>query len=122
VTAAIVAADVTSGPADAALERLIDSAWAALERHDDLARAATELVPPERLQRMHAPHLGVVRELFERGRRDGAFRDDLALEWLVQVFYSLLHAAADHARLHGAERDAVRAHLVATLRAVVAPA
>jgi Zn-dependent protease with chaperone function len=37
-----------------------------------------------------APLLG----LLTRGQAQGAFRDDLPVQWLVTVFYSLIHAAA----------------------------
>lgn len=36
----------------------------------------------------------VIRELFERGQREGEFRADLSAAWLTEAFYSLVTGAA----------------------------
>jgi hypothetical protein len=43
--------------------------------------------------------------LVERGQRDGAFRSDLPTDWLVSMFFTLMHGADEHARTHDMSRD-----------------
>jgi len=37
----------------------------------------------------------LLRQLVKRGRRDGSFRNDVPVEWLVSAFFSLIHTARD---------------------------
>ena len=118
---AVEAADPGAGPADEALERLIAACWQQLARQEALARASASHVPPERLHRAHARLLTIVRDLLERGQREGVFRDDLPTDWLATTFYALLHAAAEHARSRRAKRAATLAMLTTTVRELFAP-
>lgn len=43
----------------------------------------------------HGSHLRRIDALIERGRRSGAFRDDMPRPWQVATCYSLMHTAAD---------------------------
>jgi AcrR family transcriptional regulator len=81
-----------------ALERLITSAWEELERQVAIRQAAAEELSPEAVRRSHETAAVTVRELIERGRRAGAFRKDLPVEWLVASCFALLHTAADEVR------------------------
>lgn len=116
--AAIDAARPGDGPAGEALARVSAASWAQLAHQDTVARAAAEHVPPDRLRRLHQPLMTLVGDLVARGQRDGALRTDLPADWLVSMFYALLHAAADHARAHGADRARVGEMLAVTLRDV----
>jgi TetR/AcrR family transcriptional repressor of mexCD-oprJ operon len=113
---AIEEADPTAGPADAALERMATASWRQIAHFDALARGATEHVSAAALQRTHAPIMGYVRALVQRGQADGVFRSDLPAEWLVTLYFSLVHGAADHARAHGMKREPVLALLLTSLR------
>jgi TetR/AcrR family transcriptional repressor of mexCD-oprJ operon len=97
-SAAIDEADPDTGPAGAALSRVLAAAWNELDRQGAMARASAEHVPPERLKGSHHALLSRLRHLIERGQREGAFRPDLPTDWLVSVFYALLHAASDDVR------------------------
>jgi AcrR family transcriptional regulator len=102
--AAIEEARPDAGPPAAALERMAAASWGALARFEGLARRAAEHVPPGALHRTHAPLMAHMHALVTRGRRDGAFRTDLPVDWLVTTFYALVHAADDHASAHGLSR------------------
>jgi TetR/AcrR family transcriptional repressor of mexCD-oprJ operon len=91
----IAAAGIDDGPASHALQRLITAGWRALASHLAVARLALEVLPPERLRQVHQEALGPLRRLITRGQRAGEFRDDQPAEWMVTVFYALVHAAAD---------------------------
>jgi AcrR family transcriptional regulator len=116
--AAVDAAEPAVGPADEALVRVLGVSWSHLARQDALARSAAEHLSSERLQRKHAPLMARMRELVVRGQADGVFRTDLPADWLVQTFYALVHAAADHARAHRLKRSAAQEMLETTIRDV----
>ena len=117
--AAIDSARPGDGPAGEALSRVSDAAWGQLAHQDAVARAAAEHVPPDRLRRLHHPLMTLVSELVVRGQRDGDLRTDLPADWIVSMYYALLHAAADHARAHGVDRGRVGEMLAVTLRDVL---
>ncbi|MFI6513787.1 TetR/AcrR family transcriptional regulator [Streptosporangium sp. NPDC050855] len=102
-----------------ALKALIGSSWRILSRYGRLHPAALRLLGPERMREHHDQPLVRVRTLIIRGRREGVIRDDLSEDWLVTVFYSLLHAAAlevDAGRLPAdAAADTLTATLLSTL-------
>ncbi|MGZ4271617.1 MAG: TetR/AcrR family transcriptional regulator [Solirubrobacteraceae bacterium] len=117
----IEAADPAVGPADEAMGRMVAASWDHLARQDALARAVAEHLPSGHVHRTHAPLMVNMQALVERGQRDGTFRGDLSADWLVSVFYALVHAADDHARAHGIPRERALELLRATLRDVFAP-
>jgi TetR/AcrR family transcriptional repressor of mexCD-oprJ operon len=119
-TAAIDEAGPDAGPADAALDRVLAAAWTELDRHGAMARASAEHVPSERLRASHHALLSRLEQLIERGQREGAFRSDLANDWLVSVFYALLHAAGDDVRAGRATSAEAFDRLRVTLGAVLA--
>jgi hypothetical protein len=86
------------GPPLEALDRLVAAAWQVLERFSGMAAATMESMPHDRHQQFHEPVMVPVSRLIERGRREGAFRDDLPAEWLVACTYALFHAAAAEVR------------------------
>jgi AcrR family transcriptional regulator len=91
----VAAAGIDHGPASQALQRLIAAGWATLARHLAVARLALDVLPPARLRQAHQAALGPFRRLITRGQQAGEFRDDQPAEWMVTVFYALVHAAAD---------------------------
>lgn len=119
--AAVEAADPEAGPADEALERMLATSWSQLARQDALARVAAEHVPSGHLHRAHAPLMARTRALLERGQREGVFRSDLPADWLVTVFYALVHGADEHARAQSMDRSDGLELLSTTIRDVVAP-
>lgn len=101
VNAALVAfeeARPAEGPADEALMRMLDASWGRLSRQDALARAASEHLTPQRQFALHAPLVAHMMDLVKRGQSDGTFRMDLPADWLVRMFYAVVHAGDEHAR------------------------
>ncbi|WP_433376346.1 TetR/AcrR family transcriptional regulator [Streptosporangium sp. CA-115845] len=117
--AALGAESSQETPAREALEMLIGSSWRILSRYDRLQPATLRILGPERMREHHDQPLVRVRDIIVRGRREGVIRDDLPEDWLVTVFYSLLHAAAlevDAGRLPAdAAADTLTTTLLSTL-------
>jgi TetR/AcrR family transcriptional regulator, mexCD-oprJ operon repressor len=97
-TASIEEARPSEGEPMEALERVLTVAWAELERQEAIRQAASEDLSAEAVWRAHQSAARAVRRLIERGRRCGAFRSDLPVQWLLVSVFSLLHAAADEVR------------------------
>jgi hypothetical protein len=47
----------------------------------------------ERAAELHAPVEQRLSELVNRGRREGGFRHDVPVRWLLTVYFALVHAA-----------------------------
>jgi TetR/AcrR family transcriptional repressor of mexCD-oprJ operon len=115
---ALAAAEVDSGPAPEALDRLLALGWRELDRHAAVAHAAAEHLAPDRLRRSHERFLGVLERLVARGREEGGFRSDLPASWLVTTAFALVHAAGDDVRAGRFDADEALAVLRTTLRDV----
>lgn len=97
-TATLEAAEPDAGAPVEALERIIAAGWSELERHEVVARAASEEIAADLRLRAHETAFLPVRRLVERGQREGVFRTDLPVDWLVAALFALMHAAADEVR------------------------
>jgi AcrR family transcriptional regulator len=93
--ASLAEVDLDGIPPDEALARLVRTSWRILHQFRALRAAAQRELDAERIRQHHDQALDRVWHLIERGRRDGMFRNDLPAPWLVAVFYSVLHTAAD---------------------------
>ena len=111
------------GTAVDALSRLIRSSWHILADYRNLMTAASAALTPRQVRAYHKAVLQRVERLIARGRDEGSLRADLLRSWLVTVFYSLHHAAADEV---GAgklkQRDAVDVLEATVLGALTSPA
>jgi TetR/AcrR family transcriptional regulator, mexCD-oprJ operon repressor len=96
--AAIESTEPDRGPAADALRRLLAASWEELDRNEDIARAAAAELSGDAMRRAHGAVRGVIRKLVERGRRDGTFRTDVPVDWLVTSCLALIHAAAEEVR------------------------
>ena len=124
VARAVVAFDAAAaGAASAveALERAVTASWAKLSRHTAIAEAAAAQLSPEALRRTHEAGHAHTRRLFEAGMERGEFRTDVPAEWLVSVYYALLHAAGDDVRAGRLDAETALHALVTTLRATFSP-
>jgi AcrR family transcriptional regulator len=115
------AVDLTGDP-HAALTRLVASSWRIVDRSRTLLLAAQRELPAERIRAHHDQPMRRVRALLERGRHDGAFRDDLPTDWLVATFYSILHGAAAEITAGRLDPDRAAGAITATLLAAYTPA
>jgi TetR/AcrR family transcriptional repressor of mexCD-oprJ operon len=110
-----------SGDPRAALTRLIATSWQIIDRYRGALTAAGSELPPERVRAHHGQPMSRVEALLERGQQAGAFRTDLPLDWLVTLFYTVMHGAAAEitaGRLPAADADRV---ITATLLAAYTP-
>ncbi|SDU76678.1 TetR/AcrR family transcriptional regulator [Jiangella alkaliphila] len=117
---ALDAVDLT-GDARAALARLVASSWRVIDESRLLLVAAQHALPPERIRELHENPMGRVRSLLERGRAAGVFRFDLPADWLVAVFYTVIHGAADELGAGRLAPDAAADTITATLLAAFTP-
>lgn len=76
---------------------------------------------PDVLHARHEPIRAHIGRLVERGRMDGSFNRDLPGEWLLAVFFALLHAAAE-TRLEGLDETSVAEALELTILKALRPA
>jgi TetR/AcrR family transcriptional regulator, mexCD-oprJ operon repressor len=72
--------------------RPLAASWQQVARHAQLTEAIGRILG-ERAAALHAPVEQRLSELINRGRRDGAFRHDVAVRWLLAVYFALVHAA-----------------------------
>jgi AcrR family transcriptional regulator len=99
--AAFEAARSDDGPAAETLRRMAEVSWSQLGRFDALARNSLDYLSPDAALRSHEHVLVPLRALVERGRREGAFRTDVPAEWLVSMFFTIMHGAYGHAGTYG---------------------
>lgn len=104
-----------------ALRRLVATSWQIVERFNRLRIVAGAELGESRLRDHHDRALAHVERLVLRGRRAGAFRTDLPVEWTVTACYALMHAAAEEVatgRLQAAEvPDVLAESILPMLRA-----
>jgi AcrR family transcriptional regulator len=91
--AELEALDLTGDPL-AAVERLIEATWRLTHRFGALVVAAEEALPAERLHEAHAAPVRRAKRLIQRGRKTGAFRSDMPLDWMVSLMQSVIHGAS----------------------------
>jgi AcrR family transcriptional regulator len=103
---AIEFAEPDRGPAADALQRLVASSWQQVAGHDEIARAAARELSPDAMREAHETARGMIRGLIERGRREGAFRTDVPVGWLVTATLALVHAAAEEVRIGQLDSEA----------------
>ena len=118
----LVTARLDEGTPTEALDRLIASGWAEMERHRTVAVAAADaLGEGPRRRAMIALH-GPIASLIERGRAEGAFRTDLPVHWLLSCYFAVMHGAADDVRAGRLDGDAAVGLLKTTLGDLLADA
>lgn len=96
--AAIESAEPERGPAVGALRRLLAASWEELGRHEEVGRASAAELSADAMRRAHQAARAVIRKLVLRGRREGVFRSDVAVDWLVTSCLALIHAAGEEVR------------------------
>ncbi|MFJ8914125.1 TetR/AcrR family transcriptional regulator [Amycolatopsis sp. NPDC102389] len=102
-----------------AMARLVEATWELTRRFGAIVMAASEILTPAEMHRMHAGLAERVRELVERGQESGTFRKDIPATWHLMTFQAVLHGAS--AAVHRGEVTAgeaprlVRETVLATL-------
>jgi AcrR family transcriptional regulator len=103
--AAIAPAEPQVGPPDEALRRLLAASWEQIALHEDIAQASAAELGADAMRRAHEGARALIADLLERGRRDGTFRSDLPVGWLVTCCLALVHATAEEVRAHELSHD-----------------
>ena len=116
------AARPEEGPAMEALTRLVAESWEHVAGDQDIARAAAAELSADAMRRSHDAAHGVIGELVQRGRAEGAFRTDVPPSWLVSSLLALIHTAAEEVRSGSISRDQAGEILVDTMPRLFAPA
>lgn len=117
---ALEAVDLSGDPR-AALDRLIASSWHIVDQFRSLLIAAQRSMPPERIRATHERPLRRISGLIARGRDEGLFRSDLPVEWMVALFHSVVHTAANEVNA-GRLTDDDAPHMISTtLQGAFAP-
>jgi TetR/AcrR family transcriptional regulator, mexCD-oprJ operon repressor len=114
------AVDLSGDPRDA-LARLVASSWQILDRFRGALAAAERELPPGRIRASHDEPMSRVQALVSRGQQEAVFRTDLPVDWLVALFYTVMHGAAAEigaSRLRSADTSRV---ITATLLAAYTP-
>jgi TetR/AcrR family transcriptional regulator, mexCD-oprJ operon repressor len=118
--AAIEAADLTTGPPLAALDRLLSAGWRILARNDATAAAAAAYLSSEAMHRSHHAVQHHFADLVDRGRADGSFRTDVPVTWLVSSTFALIHTCAEEVRGGRLDPDIAEPVLAKTVRDLLA--
>jgi TetR/AcrR family transcriptional regulator, mexCD-oprJ operon repressor len=119
VETSFAAVDLGAEPWQA--DRLVESSWGLLTDLTGVTAAVEQVLPDEIHREHHDRPMARVRELLERGRSAGAFRDDQSTEWQSACYMAILHAAAAEVRA-GRLADQDAADVVKqTVRALVRP-
>lgn len=89
----LAAVDLSGDPRDA-LARLIDTTWQITHRYGALVVAAEETLTHDQMREAHQRPMARVERLIKRGRREGVFRKDLPVGWMVSTVQSVVHGAS----------------------------
>lgn len=108
-------ASIDTAPAPEAMAALLRSSWEILDRHRRLFVAADRVMATERMREHHDRPLRRVERLIVRGQRDGDFRTDLPLPWLVTTFFAIIHSAAQEREAGRIASEEVERVLVTTM-------
>jgi AcrR family transcriptional regulator len=120
--AAMDAANLDEGPAEAALVRFLAVSWQSFENNAPLLQSAPAVAMGERDWARHEPVADRLTRLIERGQRAGDFAPGLSARWLVAATVALGHAAGEEVgsgRMPSVEAEA--ALRTAVLRLLGAP-
>jgi AcrR family transcriptional regulator len=112
--------DLDGDPADA-LARLIDTSWSLVDQSRALLAAAQKELPATRIRRLHEKAEARVRRLLQRGQREGAFRTDLPVSWLLATAHVIMHTAADEIAAGRLSPDNASRYIRSTLLPAFAP-
>ncbi|SDU77834.1 TetR/AcrR family transcriptional regulator [Jiangella alkaliphila] len=112
------AVDLTGDPREA-LDRLLASSWSLVAESSSLLAAAQEVLPPGRVRQLHGAPAARLEELVRRGQRDGVFRTDLPIGWLVGAVHYLLKGAAEEERAGRLDAAAVPDIVAASVRSLL---
>ncbi|UNX55483.1 TetR/AcrR family transcriptional regulator [Georgenia sp. TF02-10] len=86
------------GDARAAFQRLVSSSWMFVDQSRALLATAQKELSAARIRELHEKAEARMRDLLLRGQREGAFRIDLPVTWLLTTTHVVLNGAAEEVR------------------------
>ncbi len=89
----LAAVDLSGDPRDA-LARLLETSWEITHRFGALVVAAENTLTRDQMRATHQRPAARVERLLKRGRREGVFRKDLPVVWMVSTIQSVVHGAS----------------------------
>lgn len=93
------------GDAAEAFGRLVASSWELVDQSRALLAAAQKELPAARIREMHESAEARMRGLLLRGQREGAFRADLPVTWLLATTHVVMNGAAEEVRAGRLDAD-----------------
>ena len=93
------------GDAAEAFQRLVASSWVLVDQSRALLAAAQKELPAARIREMHESAEARMRGLLLRGQREGAFRADLPVTWLLATTHVVMNGAAEEVRAGRLDAD-----------------
>ena len=94
VAEAMRGAEPQRGEPVEALERVLRATWRQLGQFHALLAINTARLSAEELHRRHLPMLDQLAPLIERGQKQGVFRSDVPVAWLLAVIRAIVHTAS----------------------------
>ena len=88
-----------------AFQRLVASSWVLVDQSRALLAAAQKELPAARIREMHESAEARMRGLLLRGQREGAFRVDLPVSWLLTTTHLVMNGAAEEVRTGRLDAD-----------------
>lgn len=108
------------GDARQVLGRLLSSSWSLVAESAALLAAAQRVLPEGRLRELHTGPAERMEYLIVRGQREGVFRTDLPVTWLVNAVQYILHGAAEEIRLDRLDPAEASGVVTATVQSMLA--
>ncbi|EIC08553.1 TetR/AcrR family transcriptional regulator [Sediminivirga luteola] len=93
------------GEATEAFRGLVASSWVLVDQSRALLAAAQKELPAARIREMHEKAEARMRGLLLRGQREGAFRSDLPVTWLLTTTHVVMNGAAEEVRVGRLDPD-----------------
>lgn len=93
------------GDARAAFQRLVTSSWMFVDRSRALLATAQKELSAARIRELHEKAEARMRGLLLRAQREGAFRADLPVTWLLTTTHVVLNGAAEEVRTGRLDAD-----------------
>lgn len=90
------AVDLGGDPRDG-LQALMESGWLLIAQAPSVLQAAQAVLPPGRVQELHAKPVQRVHDLIRRGQTEGVFRADIPADVLASVLHHVMNGVATDA-------------------------
>lgn len=119
VAEATRAAEPQRGEPAEALERVLRATWRQLAQFHGLLALNMARLSAEELHRRHLPVLDQLEPLVERGQKQGVFRSDFPVSWLLAVTRSIVHTTSHEIRAGRIPESEAEAMMISTVHGAI---